>query len=130
MNKLNRFHSIVSLVKNACPSVARNSYALSAIYPRSYRSFSQANTEALVSNTDAMQLKIQNLEAKLKERDTGSKSASAAPLTHQRYAGRKRFYKHVGVEAVGDGVHVSSFPHQLYFCWANILFVFDSFESH
>lgn len=105
MNKLNRFHSIVSLVKNACPSVVRNSYALSAIYPRSYRSFSQANTEALVSNTDAMQLKIQNLEAKLKERDTGSKSASAAPLTHQRYAGRKRFYKHVGVEAVGDGVH-------------------------
>lgn len=27
----------------------------------------------------------------------------SAPLTHQKLAGRKRFYKHVSVESVGDG---------------------------
>ena len=122
MNKLNRFHSFVFLARNACPSVARNGYALST----SYRSFSQTNVEGVMSNVDVMQLKIQNLEAKLKERDTGSKSGSGAPLTHQRYAGRKRFYKQVGVEAVGDGVNVSSFP-LLYFCCVSLL---DSIESH
>lgn len=29
-------------------------------------------------------------------------SQSAAPLTHQKFAGRKRFYKHVGVENISD----------------------------
>ncbi len=54
-----------------------------------------------------MQKRIENLEKKILEKEAASKvenrSSSPAPQTHQRYAGRKRFYKQVGVDQAPTG---------------------------
>jgi chaperone required for assembly of F1-ATPase len=48
---------------------------------------------------------MEELEKKV---DTNSSVRSNVPMTHQRYAGRKRFYKTVSVKEVEPGA-VSSF---------------------
>lgn len=38
--------------------------------------------------------------------ESSNKGVNAIPQVHQKYAGRKRFYKHVGVVPVEDAPHL------------------------